>query len=73
MFRISVFGVAATLFFAAFALVCQAAVESTQTGVASPQKESESGNIELLRERALRNAMDLALMEVTGASISGER
>lgn len=74
MFRIFVTGVAAiVLLFAGNGQKCFSAVESTQTGVASPQTDSEMGNIELLRQRALRNAMDLALMEVTGASISGER
>jgi len=44
-----------------------------QTGVASPQTEAETDNIEKLRERAIRNAMDLALLQVTGALVSGER
>ncbi len=50
-----------------------AGVEVIQTGVASPQSASEEGNIEQLRKRALRNAMDLAVMQVTGAEISSER
>lgn len=49
------------------------ATETTQTGVASPQNDSETNNIELLRQRALRNALDLALLQVTGATVSGER
>ena len=49
------------------------AVIVIQTGVASPQSEAEEKNIEKLRERAIRNAMDLAVMQVSGALISGER
>ncbi len=50
-----------------------AAVEAVTTGIASPQNEEEKNNIEILRQRALRNAMDLAVMQVTGATISGEK
>ncbi len=50
-----------------------AAVETVTTGVASPQNKEEENNIEILRQRALRNAMDLAVMQVTGATISGEK
>jgi hypothetical protein len=46
---------------------------SQQTGVASPQSESEADNIELLRQRAISNAMDLAILHVTGAVVSGKR
>ena len=45
----------------------------TQTGVATPQSESERNNIEKLRQRAIENALDLAIMQVTGAVISGQR
>lgn len=44
-----------------------------QTGVASPQSGAEEGNIEKLRERAIRNAMDLAVIQVSGVLVSGER
>ena len=44
-----------------------------QTGVSSPQSGAEEGNIEKLRERAIRNAMDLAVIQVSGVLVSGER
>ena len=44
-----------------------------QTGIASPQTESEESNIEVLRKRAIRNALDLAVLQVSGATISSER
>lgn len=47
--------------------------EVIQTGVASPRDDSEKNNIEILRERAIRNGMDLAVMEVTGIQVSSER
>lgn len=50
-----------------------AGVQTVKTGVASPQGDSEQGNIELLRERAIRNAMELALAEVRGTTVSAER
>ncbi len=50
-----------------------AGVQTVKTGVASPQGDSELGNIELLRERAIRNAMELALAEVRGTTVSAER
>ncbi|PIE59386.1 MAG: hypothetical protein CSA32_04140 [Desulfobulbus propionicus] len=50
-----------------------AAVEAVTTGIASPQSKEEENNIEILRQRALRNAMDLAVIQVTGATISGEK
>ena len=56
-----------------FSSVGDCATETTQTGVASPQNAVEADNIELLRQRALRNALDLALLQVTGAMVSGER
>ncbi len=49
------------------------AVTVTQTGVASPQSKAETNNVEKLRARAIRNAMDLAVLQVTGALVSGER
>jgi len=42
-------------------------------GVASPQNEYEEKNIEKLRDRAIRNAMDLAVQQVSGITISTER
>lgn len=56
-----------------FAAPTFAATETIQTGVASPQSEAETKNIEVLRQRALRNAMDLALLQVTGATVNAER
>jgi hypothetical protein len=50
-----------------------AAIETVQTGVATAQTNSEIGNIELLRQRAIRNAMELALMEVKGISVTSEK
>lgn len=44
-----------------------------QTGVASPQSKSEEDNIEKLRERAVRNALDLAMLQVAGALVTSER
>ena len=44
-----------------------------QTGVASPQSGAEEENIEKLRERAIRNAMDLAVIQVAGVLVSAER
>lgn len=45
----------------------------TQKGVASAPDDSSQINIEQLRQRAIRNAMDLAILQVTGAEISSER
>ncbi len=50
-----------------------AAIEAITTGIASPQNKAEENNIEILRQRALRNAMNIAIMQVTGATISGEK
>jgi hypothetical protein len=61
------------IFFLSTSVNSYGATETTQTGVASPQNDSETNNIELLRQRALRNALDLALLQVTGATVSGER
>ncbi len=44
-----------------------------QLGVASSQSNTQKLNIEQLRQRAIRNAMDLAVLQVTGAEISSER
>lgn len=44
-----------------------------QTGVAAPQSGESHGNKEKLRQRAMRNAMELALMQVNGAEISSDR
>lgn len=44
-----------------------------QTGVATSDNVGENINIEKLREQAIRNAMDLALLEVSGALVSSER
>ena len=53
--------------------LCFGEAEVTLTGVASPQSDKEKNNIEKLRERAIRNAMDLAIIQVTGVTISSER
>lgn len=50
-----------------------AAVQTVKTGIASPQTSSEIENIELLRARAIRNAMDLALLEVNGTLVSSQQ
>lgn len=50
-----------------------AGVEIVQRGVATSQSSSPKMNIEQLRQRAIRNAMDLAILQVTGAEISSER
>lgn len=42
-------------------------------GVASPQSESEQDNVEVLRARALRNAIDTAVERTQGIRISTER
>lgn len=44
-----------------------------QTGIASPQSESDYRNVERLRQRALRDARELALEAVLGTEISSER
>ncbi len=61
------------LFFLMIALHGHCATETLQTGVASPQSDMETNNIELLRQRALNNALDMALLQVHGATVSGER
>lgn len=43
-----------------------------QKGVASSEDENKV-NIEILRQRAIRNAMDLAVMQVTGAVITSQK
>lgn len=50
-----------------------AAVETIQTGIATARTELEKNNIEQLRERAIRNALDLAVLKVTGAMVNGEK
>lgn len=60
------------LFLASHALAFSAET-IIQTGVASPQSKAEQNNIERLRERAIRNAMNLAVLQITGAMVSGER
>lgn len=52
---------------------CIASTEVIKTGVGSAQNRSEEVNTQLLRERALRQAMDLAIMQITGATISTQR
>ena len=49
------------------------AMEVIKTGMASPQATADYANVERLRQRALRNAMELALMEVRGMELSSER
>lgn len=44
-----------------------------KTGVAYPQSASDYGNTERLRQRAMRDAMELALMEIQGAQVMAER
>jgi len=44
-----------------------------QTGIASPQNKSEEGNIEKLRTRAIRNALDLAIIQVLGTDVTSEK
>jgi len=46
---------------------------TTVQGVATPQNESERGNVEVLRARALRNAVELALGREKGVRITTER
>lgn len=53
--------------------ICFGATQVIQKGIASPQSDAERGNIEKLRSRAIRNAMDLAVMQVTGTAVSSER
>lgn len=67
-----------SLFFCTICLICScsisyAATVVTSKGIASAQNENEENNLEKLRTRALRNAADLAIMQVTGVSVSGER
>ena len=47
--------------------------EISQKGVASPSSETGSIDIAELRQQAIKNAMDLAILQVTGAQISSER
>lgn len=61
------------LFFLLIAHNGHCATETIQTGIASPKSDMETNNIELLRQRALRNALDMALLQVHGATMSGER
>jgi hypothetical protein len=61
------------VFFLFFACKGFAGQQVTQTGVASAPDDSPQMNIEQLRQRAIRNAMDLAILQVTGAEISSER
>jgi len=42
-------------------------------GVATPQAGESSGNVEKLRARAIRNAMELAVMQVSGAEVTSDR
>lgn len=56
-----------------FPYLAQAAEVVIQTGIASPQTRSEENNVEKLRERAIHNALDLAMLQVTGAVVSSER
>lgn len=44
-----------------------------KTGVANPQAGEKSSNIEKLRKRAIRNAMEMAQMQITGAVITSDR
>jgi hypothetical protein len=53
--------------------ICFGATEVIQTGVASPQDNSEVNNVEKLRQRAIRNALDLAQMQVVGVNVSSRR
>ncbi len=46
------------------------AKEVVQIGVATPQTQAEEGNIEILRQRAIRNAAEMAVTQVAGALIS---
>ena len=46
------------------------AQEVVQVGVATPQTQAEEGNIEILRQRAIRNATEMAVTQVAGALIS---
>lgn len=46
---------------------------TTVQGVATPQSESERGNVEVLRARALRNAVELTLGREKGVRITTER
>ena len=43
------------------------------TGIAAIQDKSQQADIEKLRERAMRNAMELALLHVKGGDISSSR
>ena len=43
------------------------------TGIAAIQNKSQQPDIEKLRERAMRNAMELALLHVKGGDISTSR
>lgn len=56
-----------------FPFTAHAGVKVVQVGVASPQTDAEKGNIEKLRKRALTNAAELALQQVTGVEISTVR
>ena len=49
------------------------AKEVIQIGVATPQVNQDIDNIEKLRERAIKNAMEMAVMQVTGVKITSEK
>ena len=49
------------------------AQEVVQVGVATPQTQAEEGNIEILRQRAIRNATEIAVTQVLGALISQDK
>ncbi|MCU7805621.1 MAG: hypothetical protein KZQ96_20735 [Candidatus Thiodiazotropha sp. (ex Lucinoma borealis)] len=49
------------------------AITVTETGVGSAQNEKEENNLEELRLRAIRNALEVAVIRVSGVIISGER
>lgn len=49
------------------------AEEVIQIGIATPQAGEATDNIERLRKRAIRNAMEMAVMQVTGADITSVR
>lgn len=49
------------------------AIEVVQTGIATPQINEKLNNIEKLRERAIKNAMEAAIMQVTGVKVTSEK